>query len=321
MSQKLNISFFEAEKEEKDYFSKRLKTQNISFCKEPINEYLAEKASDSEVICIFIYSKIDFKILDKLPKLKLIATRSTGYDHIDLDACKKRSIKVCNLPSYSQHSVAEHTFALLLSISRNIIKSSKQKRPKSVHTFSCFTLNEKNIGIVGTGRIGAEVIKIAKGFGMNVIAYDLYPNNDLSKKLDFQYVSLEKLLNSSDIISLHVSLLPETEHLIDSSAFNKMKKGVVLINTSRGKVVDSDALIQALNSGIVSAAGLDVIEGEEFWKEGPISPKIKAILKNGNIILTPHIAYYSKESYYQSLESTYNNIISFSENKPLNIVN
>ncbi|MEK6933415.1 MAG: NAD(P)-dependent oxidoreductase [Nanoarchaeota archaeon] len=317
----MKIAFFETGKEEKEYFSKNLKGNKVYFYKDFLSSENLDKIKDADALCIFIYSKINSEIIEQLPNLKYIATRSTGFDHIDLDACKKAGIKVSNLPAYSQHSVAEHTFALLLALSRNLIESTRMKSSLSVHDLNCFTLNEKTLGVIGTGRIGAQVINIAKGFGMKVIGYDLLPNNELTKKLGFSYVSLDKLLSSSDIITLHVNLTKETEHLIDEKAFSKMKKGAVLINTSRGKVIDTSALVKALESGIVSAAGLDVVEGEEAWRLGQNSSFINKLLHKGHVILTPHIGYYSRESFQKTLENTIINLKSYIENKPLNIVN
>ncbi|MBI2631766.1 hydroxyacid dehydrogenase [Candidatus Pacearchaeota archaeon] len=317
----MKIAFFETGKEEKEYFSKNLKGHKLVFFKDFITPELADEVKDIYALCIFIYSKINTEILKKFSNLKYIATRSTGYDHIDLEACKKAGIILSNLPSYSQYSVAEHTFALLLALARNLFDTKKMKRSIDVHKLNIFTLNGKNLGVIGTGRIGAQVIRIAKGFGMNIIAYDIIQNDNLSKELNFSYVSLSELLEKSDIITLHVNLTNETEHLINEDAFNKMKKGSVLINTSRGKVVDTEALIKSLESGIVSAAGLDVIEGEETWKLGQKSDFIKKLIRKGHVILTPHIAYYSRESFQKTLEDTLSNIKLFIEGKPQNIVN
>lgn len=317
----MKITFFEVGREEKNYFKENLKGHKLFFFKEFIASEIANEIKDVDALCVFIYSKINSDILEKLPNLKFIATRSTGFDHIDLEACRKRGIKVANLPSYSQHSVAEHAFALLLALSRNLTETRKMKRSLDVHKLNCFTLNGKTLGVIGTGRIGTQVIRIAKGFGMNVIAYDIIKNDKLAKELDFPYASFSELLSKADIITLHVNLTKETEHLINESAFNKMKKDAVLINTSRGKVVDTGALVKALESGIVSAAGLDVVEGEEAWRVGEDSPFIKTLLRRGHVILTPHTAYYSRESFQKTFEDTLSNINSFVENKPQNIVN
>lgn len=317
----MKIAFFETGKEEKKYFSQNLKEYKLTFFKDFISTENVDEIKDIEALCVFIYSKINLEILDKLPNLKFIATRSTGFDHIDLEACRKKGIKVSNLPSYSQYSVAEHTFALLLSLSRNLTLAKKMKRSYDVHKFNIFTLYGKILGVIGTGRIGAQVIRIAKGFGMKILAYDIIQNDKLAKELDFSYVSLSELLQKLDIITLHVNLTKETEHLINQEAFNKMKRGAVIINTSRGKVVDTEALIKALESGVVSAAGLDVIEGEDAWKIGQESPYIKTLLHRGHVILTPHIAYYSRESFHKTLEGTVDNLKAFLNNKEINIVN
>jgi D-lactate dehydrogenase len=330
----MKISFFEVKGWEEEYLKSRLKGHSLEFHNEKLSLENTGKVKDSDAISVFIYSKIDERIIREAPNLKLITTRSTGYDHIDIETCKKQGITVCNVPSYGENTVAEHTFALILSISRGLCRTC----PRFQHDFSLeglmgFDLKGKTIGVVGAGQIGLHVIRIAKGFGMNILAYDLRPNKILSEVLGFEYASLEDLLSRSDIITLHVPYNKYTHHLLNRDSFKLVKKGAVLINTARGSIVDTEALIEALDKGILSGAGLDVIEGEELIREEKqilYEPKnIEALsnlvkdhilLSKDNVVFTPHIAFYSKEALERILETTVENIDAFASGKPQNTV-
>lgn len=284
---------------------------------------------------MFIYSRINGQIIRQIPSLKLIVTRSTGFDHIDLEECRKGGITVCNVPSYGENTVAEHTFALILSLSRNICRTCVRRLGYdfSIEGLKGFDLKGKTIGVVGAGRIGLHVIRISKGFGMNVLAYDAYQNKLLSEVLEFEYVPLEELLKESDIITLHVPYNKSTYHLINKDTLKLVKKGAILINTSRGSVVDTEALIEALDKKTLGGVGLDVIEGEELVKEEKqllYDPKNLEVLSNlvkshillsrDNVIFTPHIAFYSQEALERILETTVQNITSFISGKTQNTV-
>ncbi len=319
------------------YFSAKLKGHKIICCDTPIDSKNASKYKDCDVLSIFIYSKIDKEVLDKLPKLKLITTRSTGYDHIDLEECKKRGITVCNVPYYGENTVAEHTFALILSLSRNIHKSyvRTSKNDFSIEGLQGFDLKGKTLGIIGAGHIGLHVARMAEGFGMKVLAYDKFKNNFMSEVLHFEYAELDEVLSKSDIITIHVPSLPETRHLIDAKKIALMKNGAILINTARGDIVDTDALYKALKSGKLSGAGLDVIEGEDMIKEDKEMlyqryhdkrDKLRQlyedmkILHMENVVYTPHNAFNSKEAIERILDTTNENILSFIAGKPINVV-
>jgi D-lactate dehydrogenase len=290
---------------------------------------------DFDALSVFIYSKIDEQIIQEIPNLKLVTTRSTGFDHIDLDVCKKRGITVCNVPSYGENTVAEHTFALILSLSRNMCKACIRRFEQdfSIEGLEGFDLKGKTIGVVGTGQIGLHVIRIAKGFGMNVVAYDVRQNKLLSEVLEFEYVTLEDLLARSDVITLHVPHMKATHHLMNKDTFKLVKKGAILINTARGSIVDTEALIDALDKKILAGAGLDVFEGEEVIKEEkqllyePKNLEVLAslvkdhiLLSKDNVVFTPHIAFYSKEALERILETTVENVAAFVSGKPQNVV-
>jgi len=331
----MRIAFFEVEDWEEEYLKEKLSGHQLKFSNEKLSLENTAQIKDFDALSVFIYSKIDEQIIQEIPNLKLVTTRSTGFDHIDLDVCKKRGITVCNVPSYGENTVAEHTFALILSLSRNMCKACIRRFEQdfSIEGLEGFDLKGKTIGVVGTGQIGLHVIRIAKGFGMNVVAYDVRQNKLLSEVLEFEYVTLEDLLARSDVITLHVPYMKATHHLMNKDTFKLVKKGAILINTARGSIVDTEALIDALDKKILSGAGLDVFEGEEVIKEEkqllyePKNLEVLAslvkdhiLLSKDNVVFTPHIAFYSKEALERILETTVENINAFVSGKKQNVV-
>lgn len=318
----MNIVFFEVEDWEKDYLKEKLREHELRFYSGTLDENTAESAKHAEILSVFIYSDVNAQVLKLLPDLKLIVTRSTGFDHIDIDECKKRNIPVCNVPSYGENTVAEHTFALILSLSRNLYRATIKRLTSdfSARGLKGFDLKGKTLGVIGTGRIGLHVIRIAKGFGMNVLAYDKNPTDILAEVLGFTYATLDTLLMESHIVTLHVPYNKYTHHLINADKINLMR-GSFLINTARGAVVDTEALIKALTGGILAGAGLDVLEGEEFIKEETdvlregykqealsVIAKNDILLRRQNVVYTPHIAFNSQEALERILETTVKNI-------------
>ncbi len=329
------IAFFEIKDWERAHVRKKLKDHRLLFFAEPLTPKNAWKAKTAEIVSVFIYSKIGKEALQGLPKLKMVATRSTGFDHIDIKECKRRKVGVCNVPFYGENTVAEHTFALILALSRNVHKSYVRtlRNDFSIEGLKGFDLKGKTLGVIGAGHIGLHVIRIAKGFGMNVLAHDAKQDRFLAEVLEFRYVSLDELLRQSDIITMHVPLLPGTRHLINRKNISRIKKGALLINTSRGEIVETQALIEALDQGILGGAGLDVLEGEELIKEekqllhdarqGQKMKKLiqdHIVLSKDNVVFTPHIAFYSQEALERILETTVKNIAAFHAGKPQNLV-
>ena len=335
----VKIAFFEINDWEKKNLQQNLAGHDLFFFDEPLNSENVHKASSADVISVFIYSVLDEPVLEKLQNLKMVATRSTGFDHIDIEYCNKNSISVSNVPTYGENTVAEHTFALILSLSRNIHKSYVRSLRDDFSTdgLKGFDLKGKTIGVVGAGKIGLHVIRMAKGFGMNVLAFDVTHNNFLEEILGYEYVGFNELLQSSDIICLCVPYNKHTYHLININNISDIKRGALLINTSRGAVVETDALLKALNEGILSGAGLDVIEGENLIKEEKeilhdpnkseelkILAKDQEILKKENVVYTPHIAFYSQEALERIIKTTIENIKSLEDTigkNPKNVVN
>lgn len=283
----------------------------------------AAEFSNAEIISCFIYSELSAATLEKMPQLKLIATRSTGTDHIDLNYCNQHGITVANVPTYGEHTVAEHVFALLLALSRHIPKASQRTREGnfSLESLCGFDLFGKTIGIIGTGAIGSHVARIAQGFGMKILGHDIHPQSNPI----ISHVEFDTLLAESDIISLNVPNTPQTLHLLGTKEFKSMKDGVVIINTARGAVIDVKALLSALQSGKVSAAGLDVLPEElaireeaeilrdSFAEKHNLETLLidYALLRQENVIITPHSAFFTNEAVSRILSTTANNVLSF----------
>lgn len=333
---KIKIAFFETENWEKEYLTKNLKNSELKFFNEPLEEKYFAVIKDYPIISPFIYSKFTREVFNFLPKVKLISTRSTGFDHIDISEAKNKKIKVCNVPYYGENTVAEHTFALILALSRKLCLSweRSKKGDFSQEGLRGFDLKGKILGIIGMGHIGQHVARIAKGFEMKVIAFDLKKDLKLAKEFDFTYVDFKKLLKTADIISLHVPFNKATRHLINKDNVNLIKKSAYLINTARGGLIETGALIKALGEKILAGAALDVLEEECFVKEErqllskefPKECDLKTVLQNHlllqqeNVVITPHNAFNSQEALERILETTVSNIQSFLKNKPVNLV-
>ncbi|KKQ96696.1 MAG: hypothetical protein A3C27_03090 [Candidatus Levybacteria bacterium RIFCSPHIGHO2_02_FULL_39_36] len=330
----MKIVGFELQDWEQEYLKKKFSgALDISLYSDKLSLENLENAQDADGIVIFIYSKLDRDILDKMPKLKFITTMSTGFDHIDIEECKRRNIVVSTVPSYGENTVAEHTFALIFAISRRIIESHERVREGNFSPtgLTGFDLFGKTLGVIGVGNIGRHVVRIAKGVGMEVLGYEKHENPKVAEQLGFRFVDLDTLLSESDVITLHLPLLPETEHFLNEAKFEKMKKGVVIINTSRGAIIDTRALIGALDCGKVGACGLDVLEGEPLLHEEKelFSKRLKKedimvaledrmLFERPNVLITPHNAFNSREALMRILKTTEENIYGFLSGNPKN---
>jgi D-lactate dehydrogenase len=326
----MKIFFAEIENWEIDYIKTRLSGAELFFSDKKLDKNNLPEQKDFDAISAFVGSVVDEDVLKNFPNIKMVTTRSTGFDHLNLKALKEKNIKVGYVPGYGDNTVAEMAFGLILSLSRKIYEA--YDRIKETGSFSFeglrgFDLNGKTIGILGIGRIGKHMIKIAQGFGMNVIAFDLFPNEALTKEMNFKYVPLDELLVNSDVISIHLPYNDSTHHLINSQNIGKIKKGALLINTARGGIVETDALIKGLNDGTLGGAGLDVLEEEgiikderEFLLHGhPEGHNLKTVLENHvlidmpNVIITPHNAFNTKEALQRILDTDIENIKNFIE--------
>ena len=253
---------------------------------------IVNACKDAEVISTFITTPFPRAVLEQLPNLKLLCTRSVGYDHIDVPYCTERGIIVCNVPDYGSHVIAEHVFALLLSTLRHIVIGHQRVRDGifEYHGLRGMALRDKTLGIVGTGKIGCKVAEIAHGFGMRILAQDIYQRPELVEKYGVQYVERPELYEKSDIITLHAPALPATKHMINAQTIAQMKDGVIIVNTARGSLIDSHALVQALSSSKVAYALLDVLENESNVAID------KELVNHPHVVTTPHIAFYADDS-------------------------
>ena len=332
----MKIVVFETEPRETPFFEPLKGLHELVFIDSPLRSENADRYADAEIVSTFIYSELDAGVLERLPAMRLIATRSTGFDHIDTDYCAEHGIAVSNVPSYGENTVAEHVFALLLALSRRLPEAMDRARHGqfSPQGLQGFDLAGKTLGVVGTGAIGRRVIRIANGFGMEIMAFDVDPDPDLEKHLGFRYVGFDELLSASDVITLHVPSRPETRHILSTQAFARMKNGVVVINTARGDLIDTRALIQALTSGKVAAAGLDVLPDEPLIREeAELICSIfcdrhdlrdlvanHVLLRMQNVIVTPHSAFNTLEAVDRIVETTVENIGAFLVGAPRNVV-
>lgn len=274
-------------------------------------------AAGADAVCAFVNDRLDAEVIEQLVKLgvKIVALRSAGYNNVDLRRAYGQ-LHVVRVPAYSPHAVAEHAVALLLTLNRKTHKAYFRTRDNnfSIVGFVGFDLFEKTAGIIGTGKIGLVLARILKGFGMNVLAHDKFPNAEAARGIGFDYVELDELLARSDVVSLNCPLTPESYHLIDASALAKMKSGVVLINTGRGKLIDTRALIQALKERKIGAAGLDVYEEEseyffeDFSGEVIDDDVLARLLTFSNVLITSHQGFFTKEALANIAQTTLANI-------------
>ena len=332
----MKIALFELEDWEKKFFQDKMGSQHqLSFFDGTLKPEIIPQIADIESLVIFINSQMTAEVLAKLPSLKFITTMSMGFDHIDLEYCKSHSITVCNVPAYGESTVAEHTFALMLAVSRKIVDSYKRIHEWNFSPIGLtgFDLNGKTLGVLGVGNIGKNVVKIGKGFGMNVLGYMHHPDAKMAEEFCFECVDFDTLYAKSDIISIHVPYTKETHHLLNVEAFAKMKDGVIIINTARGAIIDTNALMQALDYGKVAGAGLDVLEEEPLLHEERelLSGKFNQtdmlsvlenhmLVTNPKVVMTPHNAFNSVEALHKIVETTVGNITMFASGTPQNLV-
>ena len=298
-------------------------------------ETTPEDRSLVEILIPFIHSKIGHTEMEMMPHLRLIATRSTGYEHIDLACTGEREIAVANVPGYGENAVAEYTFALLLTLTRKIqiAADRTQHGDYTLEGLRGSDLYGKTLGVIGTGAIGMHVIRIAQGFGMQVLAYDVFPQRHLSEVLGFRYGDLTDLLSRSDVVTLHAPATATTFHMLNRETLSQMKRGAFLINTARGSLVDAQALAWALDTGLLAGAGLDTLEGEEFLQheeellhEPAAEEKLKLLVQHHilqqhrKVVITPHIAFNTEEALQRILNTTIENVQAFTLGCPQNLV-
>jgi D-lactate dehydrogenase len=289
-----------------------------------------------ECLCVFVNSHVTKDVIDSFPALRLVATRSTGYDHIDIAHAHEKGIVVANVPAYGQRTVAEFVFALLLAVARRVIEGKERVNGGSFSPegLQGFDLSGKTIGVVGTGAIGRNVIRIARGFSMDVLAFDLHQDESFAREAGFSYVSMDDLLARSDVVTLHVPENPHTKGLMNAEAFSKMKKDAYLINTSRGGVIVTEALVDALREERIAGAALDVLEEEGYVEDElsllgtahPSDASLRTLLLNHyliahpRVLVTPHMAFNTAEAVERILQTTFETLRSFADGKDVPVV-
>lgn len=336
----MRIAFFEISKIDADAMSVLLKNVpglELGFYEEKLTSENVSLIADTEIVSIFVGSEMKKDMIDMIPNLKLIVTRSTGYDQIDIAYAKEKGIKVSYVPTYGSHTVAEFAFAHILAISRKVYPAYNKLRDGSafdVEEFQGFDLYGKTLGVVGMGKIGKNMINIARGFGMNTLAYDIKPDMKFAEETNTKCLPLDEVLAGADIVSLHTILNESTHHLINKQNIYKMKKGSYLINTSRGGVVETEALLDAVTAGHLAGAGLDVLEAErqlldDIQRRGTREEKFHdfktlyedhMLIDLPQVIVTPHIAFFTKEAEAEILNVSAKNITTFLDGTPQNLV-
>ena len=324
----LRIAFFDAKSYDIESFNAVNKDYNfdIRYYQERLSISTVPLAKGADVVCIFVNAECDAQVIDELINngVKLIALRCAGFNNVDLKAAEGR-IRVTRVPADSPHAVAEYAVSLMLSLNRKIYRAVNRTRDGNftLNGLLGFDMYGKTAGVIGMGRIAKELIKILHGFGMNVMAYDLYPDHEFAKQYDVKVVSLDELYANSDIISLHCPLTPDTKFLINQDSIAKMKKGVMIINTGRGKLINTEDLIEGLRSKQVGSAGLDVYEEErEYFYEDKSDKMIDddvlaRLLMVPNVVLTSHQAFFTAEALHNIAVSTLDSVKEFAEGKDL----
>lgn len=316
------IAFFDTKPYDKEVFDEENTHYEMVYFESKLNEKTARLAQGFDCVCAFVNDDINQKVIDTLYEngIRLIALRSAGYNNVDLKAAQDK-ITIVRVPSYSPHSIAEHAFSLLQTLNRKIHRAYIRTRDFnfSLVGMNGIVLYQKTIGIVGVGAIGRAMIQIAKGYGMRVVCFDPHPDESLG----VEFVDLDTLFKESDVISLHCPLTKSTYHMINKESIAKMKKGVYFINTSRGALVDTASLLDALNEGKIRGAGLDVYEEEEdlFFEDKSLTivkdNVLSLLISRPNVIITSHQAFLTDESLTQIASTTFDNLDQYFAHQPL----
>ena len=345
----MSIYFVDIETSEQEFFESAFPDREVAFA-----GTLAEVGDDAEIVSVFMNMKVDRDFVAAHPHLKMLCTRSNSTDHLDLDALRERGIAISNVGNYSETSVAEHTFALILALTRRlreVMAAAKSPKRFSYEETRGIDLCGRTIGIIGMGHIGQRVASLARAFQMKVVAYDVETPEDVARTLQFDFVTLDELLARADIISLHTTLSSRTYHILNGDAFARCKRGVIVINTARGALIDTSALRDALESGAVGGAGLDVLQDERVLRdtashiitddiirhlrsdavasEAHDAERVReleelmladAVLQRKNVVFTPHVAFNSVEAVARRNQATVENITAFFAGKTINPV-
>ena len=323
----MNVAIFSAKKYDREFLNAANNSRHeLRFFEPHLNEETVGLATGSQAVCVFVNDQVNAAVIARLDSLgvRLIALRCAGYNNVDLSAATKHGITVVRVPAYSPYAVAEHTIALMLALNRKLHRGYNRVREGNfaLDGLLGFDMHGKTVGIIGTGKIGAVVAQILTGFGCPILAFDPFPTATC-RSLGVRYVELNELLAQSDVISLHCPLTPENKYIISDVAIEGMKNGVMLINTSRGALLDTVAIIEGLKSGRIGYLGLDVYEEEEeiFFEDRSgliLSDDVFArLLTFPNVIITGHQAFFTREALLNIAATTIDNITRFENNQPL----
>ena len=324
----MHIAVFQNNKRLAPYLERFAADHRIDHYRQPLSPDLELEATDYRAAVITPHSIIGRKVLDRLPELKYLVSISIGYDHIDLDACRERGVAASPCPGYSAGAVAEYTFALLLALARKLpaalaLTSAGKFTPKGLQGVE---LRGKTIGLIGAGAIGRRTAVIANGFGMTVLAHAPRQDLEAARQFGFKYVSLEDLLARSDVISLHAPYTPENRHLLNDRTLGLVKPGAMVVNTARGGLIDSAALIRALDSGVLAGAALDVIEEAELVdldsgsRDKAMDGPVAALLARSDVVVSPHAAWFTGEAFARAFQMAADSLAAFMEGRPINVV-
>lgn len=328
----IKIAFFDTKEYDKEMFDKYNKDYNyeITYFKTKLNEETAILAKGFDVVCIFVNDTANEDVLIKLKEfgVKLIALRCAGFNNVEISKLPQ-GLSVVRVPAYSPYAVAEHTVGLLLALDRKVYKSYQRTKKYnfSLDGLLGFDIHGKTVGVIGTGKIGKIFIKIMKGFGANILAYDIYKDEQAAKELGYTYTTLDEIYKNADIISLHCPLTDQNHNMINEETMLKMKSGVILLNTSRGKLINAKDLVKCLEMGHIGGVGLDVFEDEEDYFLNDMSnsyirdAELSILLSMPNVVITAHQAFFTKEALEKIVSTTFSNIEEFiSTGKCQNIV-
>ncbi|MDJ1482016.1 2-hydroxyacid dehydrogenase [Cytophagaceae bacterium YF14B1] len=324
----MKVAFFSAKPYEKSFFEEANHSHqySLNYLDIPLNVHTANLAKGADVVCIFVNDKADAKVIKVLAQngIQLIALRCAGYNNVDLSACREEGIQVVRVPAYSPYSVAEHTIALILTLNRKTHRAYNRVKEGnfSLDGLMGFDLHGKTVGMIGLGKIGFITAQILKGFGCRVLGYDIAEDKE-AKQIGVEYVSLQELLRTSDIISLHCPLTPQTHHIINKETISQMKKGVMIINTGRGALIDAKAAIRGLKNEQIGYMGLDVYEEEADLFFEDLSEKVikddvfMRLLTFPNVLITGHQAFFTQNAMHNIAETTLQNIHEYEQKLPL----
>lgn len=325
----MKIVFFEVEVWMEEFVRQILPEHELVFTTDALDDTSVEKYADAEIISVFVFSKVSKSVIDKMPNLKMIAARSTGFDHIDISSAKEKNVVVTNVPKYGSVTVAEHTWSLILGLSRNIYTSYERTENNdfSIEGLRGFDLDGKTLGIVGLGEIGKKVVEMSRGFNLKIRIFTRTKEQDFADKFEnCVFVDrVEDVFSHSDVISFHAPLTPETKYLLNFKNYKSLKPGSIVVNTSRGALIETKALVRALKEGILRGAGLDVLESESVIKNEVLADTehlpneselaetyINHLLMGlNNVIVTPHNAFNSDESIRRLVGRNAENIAMF----------